>query len=150
MPANIDIYPPVAFHFRVDFDGLQGLSETDAYFQDVSGLSVELQVETRKEGGENRFLHSLPGRANYGSITLKRGFLQGSTLLDWCKAAFENLDIQPVNLWIILLDENHQALQTFHVINAWPKKWSVSDFSAQESKIVLETFELAYQYFTID
>jgi phage tail-like protein len=36
------------------------------------------------------------------------------------------------------------------VTGAWPKKWSVSDFSAETSDVVIETLELAYQTFRVD
>ena len=48
-------YPPVGFHFRVEFD-LPQASDNDIRFREVSGLSMELEEETYNEGGENRFL----------------------------------------------------------------------------------------------
>jgi phage tail-like protein len=50
---------------------------------------------------------------------------------------------------VTLLNEKNTPLQTYNIVNAWPKKWSVSDFNAQESKIVVETMELSYQYFKV-
>jgi len=37
----------------------------------------------------------------------------------------------------------------WEVIDAWPKKWSVSDFNAQENSIVVETIDLSYKYFKV-
>ena len=54
-------YPPVGFHFRVEFD-LPGASDNDMRFREVGGLSVELEEETYNEGGENRFVQKLPVR----------------------------------------------------------------------------------------
>lgn len=142
------LYPPVGFHFKVEFD-LSGINENDFRFQEVSGISTELETTTIKEGGENRFLHHLPVRAKYNDLVLKRGLLNDSTLLDWCKDAIENLSISPTNVWVTLLNEQQEPLQTYSFINAWPKKWSISDFNAQESRLVVETLELAYQYFKI-
>lgn len=148
MAAGNIIYPPVGFHFKVEF-GLSGVQENDAFFQEVSGMNAELEVIPRKEGGENRFVHTLPVRTKFSDITLKRGLLQDSRVLEWCKSAVESLDIQPIEVWITLLNENHEPLQTLHLINAWPKKWSVSDFNAGQSQLVIETLVLAYQYFVI-
>lgn len=142
------LYPPVGFHFKVEFD-LSGINENDFRFQEVSGISTELETTSIKEGGENRFLHHLPVRAKYNDLVLKRGLLNDSTLLDWCKDAIENLSIAPTNVWVTLLNEQQEPLQTYSFINAWPKKWSISNFNAQESKLVVETLELAYQYFKI-
>jgi len=57
-------YPPVGFHFRVVFSGI-GDSDVDSRFQSVSGLSMELETETVKEGGENRYEHVLPVRSKF-------------------------------------------------------------------------------------
>jgi phage tail-like protein len=142
-------YPPVGFHFRVEFD-LSDAGDSDIRFRDVSGLSMELEEETHNEGGENRFIHKFPGRARYGDLVLKRGLLTGSAVRAWCEAAIQDLDIQPTTVWVTILDEAHEPLQTYTFINAWPKKWSVSDLNAESSELVVESLELAYQYFNVD
>lgn len=142
-------YPPVGFHFDVKFD-LPGAGENDTLFRDVSGLTLELEEETYVEGGENRFIHKLPVRARQSDLVLKRGLLVNSAVRTWCEAAIRDLAIQPIIIWITLLNEVHEPLQTYTVINAWPKKWTISDFNAESSELVIETLELAYQYFKID
>ena len=142
-------YPPVGFHFGVRFN-LPEASEQDTQFRDVSGLALELEEETYIEGGENRFIQKLPVRARYSDLVLKRGLLLDSAVRDWCETAIQDLDIQPITVWVTLLNEAHEPLQTYTFINAWPKKWSISDFNAESSEIVIESLELAYQYFTIN
>src|SRR3954464_11386045 len=57
-PASVlDEYPPAAFYFRVGFGAEQS---GDAAFQEVGGIGPEMESESYREGGENRFLHSLP------------------------------------------------------------------------------------------
>lgn len=140
-------YPPVGFHFLVEFEGL-GTTEKDHQFQSVSGLSVDIETEEIAEGGENRFKHKLPVKTKYPNLVLKRGLLIDSEVIDWCKDAIENFEFKPVNLTIKLLNEEHQPLVTWNVVHAYPVKWSVEDFSALESKLVVESFELTYNYFT--
>ncbi len=142
-------YPPVGFHFKVEFQGIPGLKSQDAFFQEVTGLSRELEVETIKSGGENRFSYKLPTRGQYPNLVLKRGLFLDSGILGWVNDAIVNLDISPATVLVTLLNEKHQPLQTYQCVNAWPQKWSVDAFNAQESKIVVETMELVYQYFTI-
>jgi phage tail-like protein len=140
--------PPVGFHFKVDFSGLSGDS-IDTRFQEVSGLSMELGVEEYAEGGENRFVHRLPARAKFGNLTLKRGLFTGSALIKWCKAAIEEFVFVPLLVNVTLLNENSIPLDgTYTFVNAWPVKWSVSDFKAQDNALVIETLELSYNYFT--
>jgi len=145
MPAYL---PPVGFHFRVEF-GFLPPDSTDVRFQEVSGLTAELGVEEITEGGENRFSHRLPTRAKYANLTLKRGLFTDSELIEWCENAIENFEFEPTTVNVTLLNENHEPLaDTLSFVRSWPVKWSVSDFKAQDNSIVVESLELAYNYFT--
>lgn len=141
-------YPPVGFHFKVEFVGIG--NDNDSRFQSVGGLSVEYDTESYKEGGENRFEHKLPVRTKYADLSLKRGMLVSSSVISWCTDAFQNRKFTTAQINISLMNEQHQPLKTWTVFGAWPKKWSVSDFNAQENSIVVESLELSYSYFTIN
>ncbi|PXY39325.1 glycerol acyltransferase [Flavobacterium cheongpyeongense] len=141
-------YPPVGFHFLVEFEGL-GSKEKDHQFQSVSGLSVDIETEEIAEGGENRFKHKLPVKTKYPNLTLKRGILIDSAVINWCRNAIENFSFKPVNLTVKLLNEKHQPLVSWNVVHAYPVKWAVEDFNAEESKLVIENVELTYNYFTL-
>ncbi|HEY8928985.1 MAG TPA: phage tail protein [Mucilaginibacter sp.] len=141
-------YPPVGFHFKVEFVGIG--NDNDSRFQSVGGLSVEYDTESYKEGGENRFEHKLPVRTKYADLSLKRGMLVNSSVINWCTDAFQNRKFTAAQINISLMNEQHQPLKTWTVFGAWPKKWSVSDFNAQENSIVVESLELSYSYFTIN
>lgn len=141
-------YPPAGFHFLVSFN-LDGAGGHDTRFREVSGIEVELETRNQAEGGENRFVHTLPTRPRYSNLVLKRGLLTDSAVISWCRNAIENLDIRPVSVQVALLNENHEPLQTYDFQNAWPRKWSLSGFNAEESSLVVETLELVYQYFNV-
>ncbi|TCP24033.1 phage tail-like protein [Tenacibaculum skagerrakense] len=141
-------YPPVGFSFMVEFQGLS-TENTDISFQSVSGLTVDLETEEIAEGGENRFKHKIPVRSKFPNLVLKRGMLLNSEVIKWCKKALENFEIEPVDITVKLLGEDGKPLQTWNIVRAYPIKWSVGDFNAEESKLVIETIELTYQYFNI-
>jgi phage tail-like protein len=141
----IDRYPPVGFHFIVAFE-LFPQSPLDVGFQEVSGLSVDLETEQYREGGENRFVHQLPVRTKYEDLVLKRGLLTASGVILWCQEAINNFIFKPINILVSLQDENHVPLNSWYIVNAFPKKWSVSSFNAQESSVVVESLTLGYQY----
>ena len=142
-------YPPVGFHFRVVFSGI-GDSDVDSRFQSVSGLSIELETETVKEGGENRYEHVLPVRSKFPLLVLKRGLVSNSDLLKkWCNDAFQSLIIKPVDITVSLLNEEHEPLMTWNIKHAWPRKWNLSDLDAEKSELAIESFELQYHYFTL-
>ncbi|MEL6537680.1 MAG: phage tail protein, partial [Bacteroidota bacterium] len=123
-------YPPVGFHFRVRFFGFG--KAIDQQYQQVTGLSAEVELEEVTEGGENRFKHKLPKRSKYGELTLKRGFMTASQVFAWCRKATEQLDIDPMDLQIALLDAKHLPLATWTVVNAYPVNWSITDLNAAE------------------
>ncbi len=138
--------PPVGFHFNVAFE-LFPQTPNDFRFKEVSGLGAEIEMETVKEGGNNRFVHNLPLRTKYDDLVLKRGLFIGSGIIKWCRDAIENFDFHPLNVMISLLNAEHLPLYNWHVINAIPKSWKVSNFNAEENSIVVETLTLSYQYF---
>lgn len=141
-------YPPVGFHFKVEFQGLDK-EDIDVRFQSVSGLTVDIQTESIKGGGEHRFEYVLPIRTKYNNLVLKRGLVTNSKLLDWCLDTFESLIIYPKDVLVHLLDKNHEPLMTWSIVHAWPKKWATTDFDAEGSSVLIETLELQYQYFSI-
>lgn len=145
--ATVDYYPPLGFYYRVKFSVSE--DKNDARFQSVSGLSVEYEYETFKEGGENRFEHKLPVRTKYADLVLKRGMLTDSTVIKWFFDAFNNRVFQPADLSVMLLNEKGEPLRTWNIAHAIPKKWLVSDLNANESAVVIETLELTYRYFTM-
>lgn len=142
MPSN---YPPLAFHFKVEFANLKSEFE----FQSVSGLNIEMATEEIAEGGENRFKHKLPVRTSFPNLVLKRGLVTDSSLIKWCRSAVEDYSIEPTDITISLLNEEHEPLMTWNVVHAYPLKWTMADLNAEESKLVIETIELAYNYFKI-
>ncbi|MFB2121374.1 phage tail protein [Parapedobacter sp. 2B3] len=141
-------YPPVGFHFSVAFE-LFPQTPNDFRFQEVSGLEMMMEMEPIAEGGQNRFTWELPVKAKYSDLVLKRGMFIGSGILVWCKNAFENFVFEPVNILIALLNDQHIPVQAWYVVNAIPKKWSVSAFDAEKSTVVVESLTLSYQYFDI-
>ncbi len=151
-------YPPVGFFFEVIFQG-ETLDKdvVETRFQSITGLTAELQTDSLQEGGENRFELVLPKQVKYSPLVLKRGLVKNSKLIDWCMDAIHNFDIRPINLLVNLLHVKRandsqppsgvEPLVSWKVINAWPRKWSVSDFNAEEKSIAIETLELNYHYF---
>jgi phage tail-like protein len=142
-------YPPPGFHFKVEVLDLPP-NRNDARFTEVGGLSVELATEEVAEGGENRFVQKYPTRAKYPELVLKRGLLVNSQIIGWIRRCVEDLDIQPKNLDVKLLNENHEPLLTWHVVQAYPTKWAVSDLNSTSNAVVIETLQFFYQYFTVE
>jgi phage tail-like protein len=145
---------PFGFHFKVEFgEGPNGDSlnidkdSMDIRFQEVTGLTAEVGIENYEEGGENRFSHRLPTRSKFNNLVLKRGMLFNTKLHRWFQDALLNFTFEPLNATVQLMNDNNEVLEAWEFHSVWPVKWALSDFKAAENAIVIETLELAYQYF---
>lgn len=141
-------YPPVGFHFKVEVSGLSSNAD-DVRFTEVSGLSMEIGTEEVPEGGENRFTQKYPTKVKYPELVLKRGLLSSSEILTWIEDCVENLEIEPKDLFVKLLNEEHEPLLTWHIVKAYPTKWAVTDLNASNNAVVIESLQLAYQTFSL-
>lgn len=142
-------YPPPSFYFRLSFSGISG--QADAGFQEASGISTQIETEEVICGGENRFKYKLPKVIKSDNLVLKRGLVtSNSQLATWCKNTLTSdfgTTIQPKSIMISLLGNDGKPLMSWSFVNAYPVKWSVSDFKSQENAISIETLEFAYSYF---
>lgn len=139
-------YPLTGFHFLVSFEIFPQLLN-DLSFQEVTGLTTDVNLDTYNEGGENRFVHRLPGRTKYTDLVLKRGMALVSGITAWCLDAIENFNYQPTNLIVSLLNEQHLPVSSWYVINAIPIRYEISGLNADQSQVVIESMTLRYEYY---
>ncbi len=140
-------YPLPAFYFRVDILGTDG---TDTSFKEVRGISAQMDTEELVEGGENSFVYKLPKAIKASNLVLKRGVAAtDSPLVQWCQAIFTGglaEPIEPKQLEISLLNENHEPVRRWSFEGAFPVKWEVDAFESTKNDIAIETVELSYRY----
>lgn len=159
-PLPYQFYQSVGFHFRVIFEGLKDddgksadpsiESSIEMRFQSVAGLDASIEMETVKEGGENRYEHIIPVRRKYGPLVLKRGLLKlsDSALSQWFRRAFEDEKVEPLqHVDIQLLNEDHTPLLFWKAIWVWPKSWKMGELNAERGEVLIETLELNYNRF---
>ena len=141
------VYPLPAFHFKLMFTKAPG---ADTSFQDVSGISSEIDVQEVVEGGENRFVHRLPKGVKHPLLTLKRGIAGlTSPLVIWCKSVLEGDFIVPIltqEIAVFLLDENQSPIRGWGFSQAYPVKWEIDSFNSTKNDVAIETIELSYNY----
>jgi phage tail-like protein len=140
-------YPPVGFFFKVAIDGM---GDQDTKFQTVSGLSADIETEEIKEGGQNGYSHKLPVKAKFPNLVLKRGMIMNSDVLTWIGDAVGNFAFSPRDVTVTLLNPDGDPLRVWHIVNAYPIKWDPGEFNAEDSKLVIESIELAYNYYTVE
>lgn len=138
---------PVSFYFTLSFQG------EDAAFQEVSGISKELNVEEVACGGENRFKYRLPTVSTSQNLVLRRPMTSNtSLLLGWCSSCIDQglaTNIQPHDVTVSLLGADHKVCVQWTFVRAYPVKYSVSELKSQDNALVIESIELAYTYFNL-
>lgn len=118
-------------------------AEKQAVFTEVNGLQAEMDVMTYEEGGNNDFVHRLPGRTKMGNLTLKGGMTKSNAFFKWF-AQIARGDIKRMNLSVVLYDVSGTELLRWTFVNAYPVKWTGPQFTADGSGTAIETLELAH------
>jgi len=133
--------------FLFEVDGLE-----IGQFSEVNGLSVEVHVESVEEGGENQFVHKLPGRMSWPNITLKRGVIQADNLFTWLKdssgegyAAKGRLERRSAAITLLAVDGTR--LRAWNLADAFAVKWTGPSFSATPTGSATEELEIAHHGF---
>lgn len=147
--SNTDFYPPPAFSFSVSVVSPSETTAIDAAFQEVTGIDPKVEVEEVVEGGVNAYVHQLPGVTKHSNLVLKRGYVtRASALADWASQTVGSTlgsPITPQTINVYLLGANGQPVVTWTFLNAWPVKWEVGAFDANNTSSVLtQTLELSY------
>lgn len=129
--------PYSGFRFVVLLDQVQ-----HGGFSKVRGLQRETKVESFREGGVNDFERKLITVTTYPNLILERGLVD-PYLWAWHQAAIEGL-VQRRTVTVTLRDERGRDAMNWTAHEAFPVKWSVSDFDAASGQVSIETVELAH------
>lgn len=132
--------PYLAYNFIFEIDKI-----AVAEFSEVSGLSVETQVEKKTFGGENHREYTFLTQTKYSDITLKHGLAKDATLWGWYEKVIAG-DFKNVrqNASIYLLNDYGESLICWDVFEACPIKWEGPTLSASSSAVAIETLVLTH------
>ncbi|MDD3246398.1 MAG: phage tail protein [Methanosarcina sp.] len=138
MPRNKSPY--LSFRFRVEVD-----NTIVANVSEVSGLQIEIETETYREGGVNNFVHNFPKGVKYQPLILKRGITDLNDMWSWYKDVRTG-KITRKGVTVVLMDESTKDEKwrwTFQ--GAYPIKWTGPELKANSSTIAFESIELVHQ-----
>lgn len=137
-------YPLPKFHFVVEWGG------TRVGFTEVTGLDRTVEPIEYRDGSSKVYTKiKMPGLVKYSNITLKRGSFAGdSDFYKWINTVNMNT-VERRDLIISLLNENHEPVFSWKILNAWPTKIQASDLKADGNEVAIETLELAHEGFSI-
>ena len=138
-------YPHSKNHFRVEWGG------TNVGFMEVSGLSIELDVVSYREGSSPENSERLmPGLKKYSPIVLKRGIINSDDdFYKWINTAQFNT-IERRDVTISLLNESHEPVVIWRLRNAFPSKLEYSTLNAHSSDVVIESLTLVHEGLVVE
>lgn len=130
--------PLAGYAFRV------WLGEGEYGFSKVSGLSRESEAVVYREGGLNDRVHVLPGVVkNPGVLRLERGayagkafpfYLAGERLRETLR-----IDVRPSGT-------SGGKGKVYVLTGLWVKKWEAGELDALQNTLLIDRFELNYDY----
>lgn len=133
-----------AYRFKVLLAG-----EQIGGFSEVSGLTVETEVETLREGGLNDSEVMLPGPMKYPTrLVLKRGVAEMAQLWDWYTDSQGGVFVRRQIKITMSQDDGSDGL-SWVVRDACPVKWSGPELRAATSTVAVESLEFIHRGFSM-
>jgi phage tail-like protein len=132
--------PANALRFNVVIDG-----HDLGAFTGLDGLTAEYEVRSYQEGGENGFVHQLPGRLKYGNIKLTRPVdLRSRALSAWFHLLAKGVSTRRYTATVVAFNDNGEPVSEWTFTDVWPVRYAGPSFSAETAKVAIETFEFAH------
>jgi phage tail-like protein len=128
--------------FKVTIDNHKDLGN----WWKCDGLTVEFEVHEYKEGGQNDFIHRLPGRPKYSNIRLTRPIGAGSgEVASWLSsiggpAAGHTAQIE-------VLDPGGKKVASWQLADVYLAKWTGPSLDVDGKQIAVESLELVHNGF---
>jgi phage tail-like protein len=129
----------VCFSVKIDAHDLGAFTQCD-------GLGCEVVIEQREEGGNNLFVHQLPGRIKYTNVKLTRP-VNGDTakVAQWF-ASMAN-GVTRTGAEIIAMNSEGKPVAQWSLRDVIPVKWTGPQLSVDSPKVATESLEIAHHGF---
>jgi phage tail-like protein len=131
----------LGLRFRIRIDG-----RDFGNWQKCDGLSLEYDLYEHKEGGENGYVHRLPGRVSYPNVKLTRPIDSSSSSVSAWVASLQ-VRMVPSTAEISVLDPTGEAVAHWVLGGVYPVKWSGPSLDVSSNQWATETLELSHNGF---
>jgi phage tail-like protein len=131
-------HPYPGYNFLVD----AGL--TQASFREVSQLSSSVDVIEYREGSDKAdATRKFPGLRRTSEVVLRRGIMGSNDLFAWF-GTINGGQVEKRDVRISLLNEDHEPVMQWLLINAWPRSYAAGPFDAMTSTVAIEQLVLVF------
>lgn len=139
---------PSSNGFIFEIDGVQ-----IGMFSQVSGLELRVEVATYQEGGENGYVHQLPGHITWPNVVLRRGVTDSDALFAWVNktagsgfAANGNKVTRNTGA-ITAIGSDGSRLRSWELQEVIAVRWTGPNFDINNDGTLDEELELAHHGF---
>ncbi|MFI0815883.1 phage tail protein [Streptomyces sp. NPDC021098] len=134
--------PGSTIYFKLTIDGRNlGL------FNGCEGLSSEVQVEQREEGGNNGFVWQLPSRVTFSSIRLTRPLTPDTAkVAAWISSVATG--VQRPTAQIAALRADGSLVAQWGLVDVLPIRWQGPSLDPASPAVATETLEITHHGFT--
>jgi phage tail-like protein len=143
MPTGVRDDPYRNFRFRVEIKGITIAGFSEVTIPDNSGTPIEY-----REGTDDPHQKQLSGLTKYGNITLKKGITDSMDLYNWRQQIEDkgaNSQDARKSISLIAIDDEGNDKARWEVFEAWPTKYSPSNFSAKGSEVLIESMDIVHE-----
>jgi phage tail-like protein len=133
--------PAVGIRFEVTIDGLSVGS-----FTECDGLQAEYEVYEYQEGGQNGYVHRIPGRLKFSNVKLSRPIDKSSIELAAWFASLQAI-VKRQTAAITAFDGNNAMVAQWNLVDVYPVRWAGPTLNVDGNQVAKETLELAHNGF---
>jgi phage tail-like protein len=139
---------PIADRFLFELDGVE-----IGVFRSVTGLEVTVQFDEFREGGQNGYVHKVPGRMSWPNLVFRRGITQSDAVFEWLAkssgeqfAANRNKVTRSTGA-VTAISSNGTRLRSWEFIDVCPVRWKGPELSVENQTPLEEELEVAHHGF---
>lgn len=141
--------PALGLRFGVTIDSAEGGSADLGTFTGCQGLTMEYDVFEYQEGGENSYVHRLPGRLRFANLVLSRAVDASSgAVAAWFRR--QQNSVERTTAVVTAYDPAGDEVAAWTLDGVYPVRWTGPRFEAAGRGVATETLELAHNGFTAE
>ncbi len=142
-----EVDPLIGFQFAIEINNMTG------YFTEVSGIVFDNAVATHKvvnpDGKE--VVLQVPGRADGGEFTLKRGLTTNIEFWTWREQVITGHVAEArVDGSIIMFNREYEEVRRWSFVNGWPSKISGPQIAADSNDLAIEELTIVHEGLYLD
>lgn len=139
--ADPDADPAVSVCFSVTID-----RDDLGTFTACDGLGCEVVIEQREEGGNQFFVHQLPGRLKYSNVKLTRVVNADTEKVARWFASMAS-GVRRTGAEIVARTQDGTKVASWGLIDVIPVRWTGPQLGVDSAKVAMETVEIAHHGF---